>query len=203
MKDKKIATILIVAVALLITMSVAYALLQQNLIISFTSVKSNALTWNVHFKVETLSAATIEGTSATGRSCGTMTIASASSTTATLGETTLSKPGDGCIYKLTIQNEGDIVAKLKTITLTAPTGGPTCTKSGAKIVCGNITYLLTTEATGATELTTSNLGNIAAKSGSTPGNKNVYVVVRYTGSNVSSTAVTLSNAKFELLFEQL
>lgn len=201
MKDKKLITILLVAVVLLITMTVAFAALQTNLTINFSSVKSNALSWNVHFKVENVTA-TAQGTSATGRTCGTLSVTSSANTTATLAETTLSKPGDGCIYKLTVQNEGGIAAKLKTITPTKPTSATCGTATNGKMVCGNITYLLTTDAAGNTELTTTNFGTVAAKSGSTIGEKTLYVVVKYTGTNVSSSAVTLSNAKFTLLFEQ-
>ena len=63
-------------------------------------------------------------------------------------------------------------------------------------MCGNITYKLTTNAAGSTVISSSNF-SVAA--GAT---KDLYLVVRYTGTSLASSAVTQSGASFSLPFNQ-
>ena len=192
MRQKKLIVILMAAVASLFAVSVAFAAMSTTLNITFGKVTQNALTWNVAFTTGTVTA-TAAGTSGTGRSCGTATVAA---TAVTVADTTLSKPGDKCTWKLNVKNTGGIAAKVGTITPTKPTSITCGTASAGKMVCGNITYILTTDANGTTQLTTSNF-TVNASS-----NKDMYLVANYTGTGLNSAAVTQSAAKFSLKFDQ-
>jgi len=177
-------------VVLILGIIVAYAALSTTLNLKFTGVTQNALTWDVGF-TGTSASGTAAGTSATGRTCGAATI---TATSVSVAATTLSKPGDKCTYALNIKNSGGLAAKLSAITPTKP-GSTTCaTASGGNMVCGNITYKLTTDSAGSTVLTSQTLAAGAALP--------VYLVVSYTGTTLNSTAVTQSNATFSLAFAQ-
>ena len=187
-----ICGILLVAV---VGLSIAYAALSANLNIEFGTVTQNVQSWNVAFDTTTSPVtATAGGTSATGRSCGTATV---TSTLVTVGATELSKPGDKCTWALTVKNTGSIDAVLTSITPTAPTSVACSPMANASMVCGNITYKLTTDAAGTTLLTSG--GTL----GHTTGSLDVYLVAEYTGADVTDTTVQHSGAKFELLYEQL
>lgn len=190
---KKYQIALIAVIVMLIMITTAYAALSTTLNITTNSVTQNVLTWNVGFTGSSATA-TAAGTSATGRSCGTATI---TATSVTVADTTLSKPDDKCTYTLTIKNNGTIPAKLSNITPTNPTGnGVTCgTSSGATMVCGNITYKLTTNSGGTTALTTGGVLDPAAT-------RTIYLVVSYTGSGVNSSAITQTGAKFSIKYDQ-
>ena len=190
---KKYQLALIVAIVMLLAITTAYAALSTTLNIQTNSVVQEALTWNVGF-TGTSATATSTGTSTTGRSCGTATI---TATSVTVAETTLSKPDDKCVYTLTVKNSGTIPAKLSTITPTKPTGtSVTCgTASGPTMVCGNITYKLTSNSAGTTALATNT--TLAAN-----GTQTVYLVVSYTGTTVNSSEITQSGAKFALKYDQ-
>lgn len=170
---------------------VAYATLSTTLNLKFTGVTQNALTWNIGF-TGTSATGTAAGTSATGRTCGAATI---TPTSVSVAATTLSKPDDKCTYALTIKNSGGIAAKLSAITPTKPASTTCGTASGGNMVCGNITYKLTSDAAG-TNLLAVNQTLAAGASLS------AYLVVSYTGTSLNSTAVTQSNATFSLAFAQ-
>ena len=193
-KNTKNLRLALIAVVLgIVGITVAYAALSSTLSVTVSKVTQNIATWNVGFTGSTASAS-VGGTSSTGRSCGTATI---NATSVTVADTTLSKPDDSCTYTLTIKNNGTIAAKLSSITPTKPTGtNVTCgTASGATMVCGNITYKLTTDADGTTAVPT----NTTLNSNAT---QTVYLVVKYTGTTLNSSEVTQSNAKFALKYEQ-
>ena len=194
LKSTKSLRIALIAVILgVVGITVAYAALSTSLNVTVSKVTQNALTWNVGF-TGTSASASVAGTSSTGRTCGT---ASITASTVTVADTTLSKPDDSCTYTLTIKNSGTIPAKLTSITPTKPTGtNVTCgTASGATMVCGNITYKLTSDAAGTTALPT----NTTLNSNAT---QTVYLVVKYTGTTLNSSEVTQSNAKFALKYDQ-
>lgn len=173
-------------------LSIAYAALSTQLTATLSTVKNNGpMTWAVGFVPGTVNG-TPGGTSATGRTCGAATV---TASTVSVAETTLSKPDDSCTYALTIKNTGDIAATLASINATQPSGA-TCTVSGASMVCGNITYKLTTDASGNTLLAQG--GTLAASTGTLP----VYLVVKYTGATVSSTAISQTNGSFTLTYNQ-
>ena len=190
---------LIAVIAAICGVGIAYAALSTTLTITTNKVTQNALTWNVAFTTGTVNA-TVGGTSATGRTCGAATV---TANAVTVADTTLSKPGDSCTYALTIKNTGGIVAKLGTLVPTKPTeSGVTCTltsastSAGASMVCGNLTYKITTDATGNTPLKTDT--TIAASTGS----QAVYLIVSYTGSSLNSSAVTQTGGKFTFTYNQ-
>lgn len=191
-RNSKNLKILLLAAAIFVAgVGIAYAALSTTLSITFGNVTQSAVSWNVGFTGSSATG-TAAGTSATGRSCGNATITSSA---VTLADTTLSKPGDKCTYTLTIKNSGSIAAKLNSITPTAPTGVTCGTASGGNLVCGNITYKLTSDSAGSTVLTT---GNTLASNGT----QTVYLVVMYNASGVQSSAITQTGAKFTLNFEQ-
>ena len=194
MKNKKVMYVVLgVLCFAIVALSVAFAALSATLNINFGTVTQSQQSWDVHFKTEEITAAEA-GTSATGRVCGTV---SAGGATATVGATTLSKPGDKCTWKLTVQNTGTIDAALDTITPSAATGtGVTCTIGTASMVCGNITYKLTSDAAGTTALTT---GRTLAH---TSGEDEMYLVAEYTGTEINNSAVEQNDAKFTLVYNQ-
>ena len=189
--QKQLLTIVGAVVLLIVGISVVYAALSTTLNITVGSVTQSQMSWNVAFQTGTVNA-TAGGTSATGRSCGAATV---TADTVSVASTTLSKPDDSCTYALNIKNTGSIDATLATITPVAP-GETSCTNSGASMVCGNITYKLTTDAAGSTLLTTG--GTLAKTNGTLP----VYLVIKYTGSTPSSTAVEQSSGGFTLVYNQ-
>ena len=191
-KNKKGTYIIIgILCVMVVGLSVAFAALSTTLNITFGKVTQTALTWAVAFDTTgSPKAATEGGTSATGRTCGTATI---TANTVTIADSELSKPGDKCTWNLTVKNTGTIDANLATITEKKPTS-TTCTGSGAQIVCGNITYKLTTD--GSTLITTN---TTVAKSTGTLAMK---LVAEYTGTGVNSTAIVQNGAGFTLVFNQ-
>ena len=188
-KDLKL--LLAVAVILIAGIGIGYAALSTTMTITFGNVSQSALTWNVGF-TGTTATATEAGTSTTGRVCGTATI---TATAVTIADSQLSKPGDKCTYALTVKNSGTIPAKLNTITPTAPSSITCNPSSGGNMVCGNITYKLTTDAAGTTTLTT---GGTLNANDTLP----LYLVVSYTGNDVNSSAVVQSGATFALTYDQ-
>lgn len=190
-RSKNLKILLLAAAIFVVGVGIAYAALSATLSITFGNVTQSAVSWNVGFTGSSATG-TASGTSDTGRSCGNATITSSA---VTLANTTLSKPGDKCTYTLTIKNSGSIAAKLNTITPTAPTGITCGTASGGNLVCGNITYKLTSDSAGSTVLTT---GSTLASSGT----QTIYLVVMYNASGVQSSAITQTGAKFTLNFEQ-
>lgn len=181
--------VLLVAVA---GLSIAYAALSTTLNINFGTVTQTQQTWNVHFKAATNVAATEQKTSTNGFSCGKATV---TASTVTVGDTQLSKPDDKCTWALQIQNEGTIDAKLGTITAIKPTSKD-CTVSGASMVCGNVTYKLSTTTDGGTLLAKDSVINKNT-------NLNVYLVAMYNDANLDDSAAdTHTSAGFTLVYNQ-
>ena len=195
MKNRtELVTVLVSVITVIVGITVAYAALSTTLTITSNQVAQSALTWNVGFVPGSVTA-TVGGTSDTGRTCGTAT---ANASTVTVADTTLSKPGDSCTYALTVKNSGTIDAQLTSISPTAPSGtGVTCgTQSNGTLICGNITYMLTSDANGTTPLAT---GTTLAKNNAT---QPVYLVIKYNADTLASTAVTQTGAAFSLVYSQ-
>ena len=192
MRNKqKFSVMLSAMLVLLVGLSIAYAALSTTLNVTVNSVGSQGgMSWNVGFTGSSATP-TLLGTSATGRSCGTATI---TTTAVTIADTTLSKPGDGCRYSLTIKNSGTISAALTSITPTEPNGITCETKSGGLMVCGNITYKLATNTQG-TVLTS---GSTLAPNATLP----VYLIMEYTGTSLAGETIVHSGAKFSILYSQ-
>lgn len=184
-----IVTILAIAV---LGLSIAYAAMSTVLTARFSSIASNPVNWEVGF-VEGTVAGVGSGTSDVGRTCGT---ASVSASNASVTATTLSKPGDTCTYALTIKNTGNIDANLSSIAPTQPTGATCSVAEGAKMVCGSITYKITTDSAGNTLLTANRL--LEKTSGELP----VYLIATYSGENIGESGFTQSGAAFTLTYNQ-
>lgn len=189
--QKQMLTIIGAIVLLIIGVSVAYAALSSTLNISTGNVTQSTLSWEVGFEPGSVTA-TVGGTSSTGRSCGTATVTANS---VIVGASALSKPDDSCTYQLTIKNTGGIDAKLTTITPVAP-NSTSCTNSGASMVCGNLTYKLATDAAGTSLLA---LNSSLEKS---VGTQTVYLIVKYTGTEVSTSTVEQNSGGFTLVYSQ-
>ena len=192
---------LIIVMVALFGVAVAYAALSTTLTITTNKITQSAQTWG---HTMTCSKTNDVGTSATGRSCGAISV---SGTAATVADTTLSKPLDGCVYKCTIKNSGSIASKISAIVPTAPTS-TTCTNtsasgsSTAKMVCGNLTYGIYASATvSGTTITTTNL-TVPSAALEANGTKDFYLVVQYTGNEINSSNVVQSNGKFTLTMAQ-
>ena len=181
-KNENLKLLALFAVIVLLGVGIAYAALSTTLTVTFGKVTQNALTWKVGFT----------GTSATGASCGAATITESA---VTVADTTLSKPDDKCTWTLTVKNSGTVGAKLTTITPSAPSSTTCGTLSGGNMVCGNITYMLTSDANGTTVLPVNT--TLAAGASQT-----VYLVAKYNAAGVQSTAITQSGAKFTLVYAQ-
>ena len=196
-KKQKLKFLLLISAIILASIGIAYAALSTTLTITMNKVTQNALTWNVAFNTGSVTG-TASGTSDTGLSCGTAT---AAATAITVADTTLSKPGDKCTYAFTIKNTGGIAAKLGTLVPTKPSS-ITCTTQnastsvGAQMVCGNLTYKITTDSAGSTPLKTGT--TIAASTGT----QAVYLIVSYTGTDINSSDVTQSGGKFTFTYNQ-
>ena len=189
--QKQLLTIVGAVVLLIVGISVVYAALSSTLNITVGSVTQSEMSWNVAFQTGTVNA-TPGGTSETGRVCGAATV---TADTVTVANTTLSKPEDSCTYALTVKNTGSLDATLATITPVHP-GSTSCTNSGASMVCGNITYKLTTDAAGTTLLTTG--GTLAKTNGTLP----VYLVIKYTGATTNTSEVVQTAGGFTLVYNQ-
>jgi len=172
MEHKK--TILLVALVIgIISMTIAFALLQTNLSISGTAT-SPRVTWDVEIDnwdqtsissdAPTITAPTITGTSITG-----------------LG-VNLTKPGQSVTYEFDIVNKGTIDAKLSA----APTGSFTC-NSGK--TCTDITYTLSCD----TAATTQNSILYAANDGNTDTAHCTLTISRAAGSQESDGTYTSSD----------
>ena len=196
--QRKMLLVFGITVASVLVITIAYAALSSTLNITFNKVTQNAIPggWNVFVPNNITVAA--GGTSSTGRSCGAATSTSTTTvSTITIADTVLSKPDDSCTWTITVQNTGGLDATLSSIAQTAPSG-ITCTASNgnAKMVCGNITYSLATNTDGSTFLAT---GGTLAK---TSGTQKIYLIAKYTGTTVNTSAVTHSGAKFTLVYGQ-
>lgn len=192
---KPILIVVLIAVGIV---SIGYAYLSTTLTLTYNKITQTSLTWDIHFKAETVSP-TEYGTSATGRTCPQVTVTAGD--TITIPEVTLSKPGDGCSWKFTILNTGGIDAVLNSITPTKP--ATTCTQGSDNntITCNNIIYKLGTNAGCSNLFTVAGSGTLAKTSGS----KNVYVCVYYdeAATALSSTLPTsLNNAQFKFNYTQ-
>ena len=189
---KQLSSIIMILIVVVVAMSIAYAALSTTLNITMNKVVQSSIGgWDVHFEGSSATA-TVGGTGDTGRSCGVATI---TPNTVTVADSALSKPDDSCTYKLTIANTGGIDAVLGTITPIAP-DSVSCTNNGASMVCGNVTYSLATNASGTPLLA---IGGTLAK---TTGTLDVYLIMKYTGTSTTSTAVTHNGGGFTLVYNQ-
>lgn len=187
-KDRKIMHISIIILLVVVTgLSIAYAALRTNINVTFGKVTQRAITWDVGFQEGEVTGEAY-GTSGTGRNCGKVTL---SKDTITIDSTTVSKPEDRCSYKLTVENYGGIVAKLDSITPRAPNNVECGFQQESKMVCGNITYQLSTDIDGKNILKTNQSIGINQI-------QTVYLNISYTGNTLSDKVNTQSRGGFTL-----
>ena len=172
---KNLQVILVAVVLLLVGLSVGFAALSATLNITTSSVKQDPVTWNIGFQ-GTSATPTLGGTSSVGRSCDNAAITTSS---VTIANATLSKPGDKCTYALTIKNNGSIAGTLYSVTPTKPTS-TTCTVTAASTTASATT------------------GSTLAASGT----KAAYLIIEYTGNTLNSSTVTQSAGAFSIVYNQ-
>jgi len=185
---------LLIALLLVLLIGVAYAALSSTLTATVTKVTQPVGSWDVGFVPGTVNG-TKGGTSTGDITCGAATVTKDS---VSVANTVLTKPDDSCTYALNIKNLGSIDARLATISVTDPSS-VSCTgktTNSPTMTCGNITYKITTDSSGSTLLT--NNTTLAKQTGSL----NVYLVIKYTGTTVNTSAIEQSNAKFTLVYNQ-
>ena len=174
---------------LILIITIGFAALSAALDVNMASVTQTTQDWDVGFVPETVTAEE-NGTSSTGRTCPTAT---ATKTSITFGEITLSKPGDVCSYEFTVENNGTISADLDSILFSDPLE-ETCSGDASSKTCGNITYELTKEEEG--QLTTAN-GYVCADN-----SYKLTVTIINSGNTVSSSTITQTNGRYTLTFVQ-
>lgn len=192
-KDRKSMYVSIIALVIAVVgVTIAYAALSTSLSVKFGKVTQSAFNWDISLKEGTVSGVS-SGTNTT--TCGTATI---DANSITVGEITLSKPGDKCHYPLTVQNKGDVDANLASITATSPNGVSCNSDVEGKLVCGNVTYSLANDTTG-----TNLLKRGEQKVFKTNGTSDFYLVVSYDVTpNVINEEVSHTGAGFTVVYGQ-
>ena len=175
--------------AVLFGMVVAYAALSTTLNITFGTITQNALSWNVGFQTGTI---TGTKTGSDGAICGEAT---ATASTVSIANTKLETLHDKCVYHLVIKNTGTIDALLQSISAKTPTSTTCNTATTSQMVCGNITYKLTSDSQGLSLLGTNN--TLVASTGTL----DVYLTAEYTGTETGSSEVQNSGG-FTLNYTQ-
>lgn len=200
---KKIYFVLVLLLFCVLGLSIAYAALSTTLNINFGNVTQSQQTWNIAF----YPTGTVQGNNnSTGATCGD---ASVQALSINIGATTLSKPGEKCIWTFTVKNSGSLAAKLSGIAAVAPTStyaDDNCIVDSSKIIkCHNVWYTLASDVSG-TALTTGSILNSNAT-------KTIYVIAEYVDTDLAgavniaattsaATEVTHSNAKFTIAYKQ-
>ena len=175
--------------ACLFGLAVAYSALSAALNITFGAVKQNVLSWDVGFETGTI---TGTKTGSAAASCGEAT---ATSTTVTIANSTLSTLHDKCVYKLKIKNTGTVDANLASISAKTPSSISCDTSTPSQMICSNITYRLATNQAGTSLLGTNNI--LVASTGTL----DVYLIAEYTGTE-AGTSSDQNNGGFTLNYTQ-
>ena len=189
---KQLKFLLLVAMIFVVGTGVAFAALSATLNITFGSLTQNPIYWSVEFQGNSATPETI-GTSSTELECGNATI---TSTAVTVATSKLSKPGDKCKYTLTIRNGGTLNAKLTNITPSSPSGTTCTTAAGGNMVCGSLTYRLSSSPDGDTVLPIDTILNAGT-------NTTVYLMIIYNSESLQTVESTQTGAKFSLVYEQV
>lgn len=171
-KEKKIQKIIIVIVLLIAAifgLVIAYSALTATLHIQFSTITYNSVTWNVGFEPGRINAIK-RGSNETV--CGEAVI---NPNFVEIDNISLYTLHDKCIYPLKIKNTGTIDAVLGSIAAKTPASSSCDTSQPAKMICGNITYKLTIDEAGTKLLNT--MEEIEAKKGQL----DVYLYTEYTG----------------------
>lgn len=190
-KESKMIILALLVIIVIMGVTIVYAALSHDLIINVGKITQSTLTWDVKFRTGTVTPSE-SGTTNVGRVCGNAVV---DTSTISVPNLTLSKPGDVCSYSLVVENNGKIDAQLATIAPIAP-DSTSCNSNGATMVCGNITYVLSTDAAGNSPLVT---GGVVNK---TNGTQDLYLVIKYTGSLPQTSKVEQDGGGFTLVYNQ-
>ena len=109
--NKKITLIIVFLAVAIVTLTIGYAVMSSNLKVD-TSAMVTPASWKIHF---------IDSSSKVDGSANVTGLPEITDTTELSYNCTLTKPGDKCMVKATIKNDGDINAKLSLITKLEPT----------------------------------------------------------------------------------
>lgn len=182
-----------VLIFVMIGLMVAYAALSSTLNVSSGQVSQDALTWNVGFNTGTVYGQAT-GTDTTSIQCGTAT---ATATTVSGIDVSLSRVGDKCSYYFYIANNGTIAAKINSITPKMPTDVSCSEANGSTMVCGDITYKLRYDSPDGTVQPA--VGDVLSANG---GLKRVFLTAEYTGSTVTDDDFFQSGFAFTIQYGQ-
>ena len=188
---RKLFIVFITLTVIILIVSVGFAALSTTLNISTTNVTQTPQTWDVGFVPETVTPEA-RGTSSIGLNCPTAT---ATKTTITIGEMTLSKPEDTCVYTFQVKNNGSLHASLKSIIFSDPLE-QSCTGNTSYKSCGNILYYLGRTDGSSGEPLNSYNGYICSQE--------IYYLkleIMYASNTLNTTEITQTNGKFTLEFE--
>jgi len=187
-KNRQTIIIVTILCACLFGLAIAYAALSATLQITFGNVTQNALSWEVGFEPGTV----------TGTKTGTNTIcgeATATASTVSIANTTLTTLHDKCVYHFVVKNTGTVDALLASISAKTPSSVSCDTSTTSQMVCNNITYRLTSDPQGLSLLGANNtLVN-------TTGTLDVYLSAEYTGTATGS-ASSQNSGGFTLNYTQ-
>jgi len=191
--DRKTMIISVSALVIaVITISVAYATLSTTLKVRVGKVTQSSFNWDIKLNSGTVTGIA-SGTTTT--TCGNATVTESS---VSVDEIALSKPGDKCSYKLTVQNKGDVDANLASIAATSPDNIACDSTQEGKLVCGNVVYALAKESSGAEILKRGE-----QKIFKTNGTADFYLVVSYDASkNVSNENIIHTGAGFTVVYNR-
>lgn len=193
-RRKRLALTMSISLAIaLFSISIAFATLSSNLVLSMGNVTQSALTWNIGFNTGTVNGVAT-GTDAV---CGSAT---ATSTSITGISVTFSEIGDKCAYTFTIANNGNIPGKITAINVTKPSGS-TCSVDGTTMVCGDITYNLRYDTASSDQFVAVN-DTIGAMVGTTPTTKTVVLTAEYTGTTLADADFTQSGFQYTITYGQ-
>ncbi|MBR4693336.1 MAG: hypothetical protein IKQ06_04680 [Bacilli bacterium] len=187
-KNRQTIIIVTILCACLFGLAIAYAALSATLQITFGNVTQNALSWNVGFEP-----GTVQGTkTGTNTVCGEAT---ATASTVSIANTTLTTLHDKCVYHFVVKNTGTVDALLSSISAKTPSSVSCDTSETSQMVCANITYRLTSDSAGLSLLGANN--TLVANTGTL----DVYLTAEYTGTSTGG-ASSQNSGGFTLNYTQ-
>ena len=173
-KEQKHSFIIIVVLcALLLGVSLAYAVLSSTFTITFGKIGTEPLTWEIGFEPGNVTGIAY---TTSNSECGTATV---TTNTVAIDDIHLVALNDKCVYRLRVKNTGGVPAELSAIVPKTPTSTACDTSNPSHMICGNISYKLTSDDTGLSLL---GLGNVVPQK---TGIMDMYLVAEYTGTEVA------------------
>jgi len=193
-KKKKIYIILFVITITVIVFSIVYAALTTSLKIKYENLAQNTSIWDVKLKKGEINDENVITSNKDTVDCGHVT---ATNNSIKVDSVKLSRPGDMCSYPITVENKGEINARLAKISAFSPVNISCDSKFDGELICGNIVYRLTTDSDGKNILTA---GSQRIKK--IDGTANFYLVVSILEGTTNEKTVTHSGAGFTVVYAQ-